>query len=680
MAARQVHGRHVSPSHMRRLRMFLLVLAVAVSGTLLFLLARVSLAVYQLQDSLSVLRVLAAGPSALEFPALASELRRLDQSLAVLETTGAQLGPLASPLAAFLAGLPAVGPAAEAAQDLLPVAGQSVSLARRTLGQVRPHLEQMPPQAGAPAFDGHAAVALATSLGSDTALLAADYESLAEQAARAAAHDGLPAPLRRPLHQLAQGLQLGAAAATLGPHLQWLLGMDSPRTLLIVAQNNDELRATGGFISAAGTVTVDKGQVALNDIVDSHAIDREDVELPPAPAPLQQYMQAKALVFRDANWWPDAPASAQTVADLYMLNTGVQVDGVLLLDTNALAHLVQALGAVTLPGRGVTLSAADLEQQLIAFWNPQPLNDNGELAADPMSTTPAAAGATLAERWAWWSQRKSFIPEVAQAVLLRVQSGDEGASALAALSAAVVSAFDDRSLQLWVRDAGAAAALHELGWDGALVPRPGADFLAVVDSNVGFNKVDSVMERSMDYQVAWPPSVTAEQASTPVATLTLTYTHSLAASDPGCDPTSRYGSSYANMTKRCYFDYVRVYVPDGSKLKAASGLQPDTTTSGAGEKGLQVFAGYFVQPPGSVYTVSLTYELPLSLQPEDYALVIQRQAGTEPLPVTLRIGQSSATTVLHTGRLEWQPTPGNTIRSTSASTGYTAIDPTNRVH
>src|SRR5213596_1610256 len=35
-----------------------------------------------------------------------------------------------------------------------------------------------------------------------------------------------------------------------------LAGLDRPKTYLILVENEDELRATGGYITAAGTVTV----------------------------------------------------------------------------------------------------------------------------------------------------------------------------------------------------------------------------------------------------------------------------------------------------------------------------------------------------------------------------------------------------------------------------------------
>lgn len=65
-------------------------------------------------------------------------------------------------------------------------------------------------------------------------------------------------------------------------------------------------------------------------------------------------------------------------------------------------------------------------------------------------------------------------------------------------------AEETRSIQLLVQDQYIGPLLAAQGWDGALAPLPDADFLAVVDTNMGFNKVDAVIERSLAYTITWP--------------------------------------------------------------------------------------------------------------------------------------------------------------------------------
>lgn len=633
----------------RRKLAALAILVLVTAGGLFFFTARLVLAVYQLYGAAGSMYEMVLPPGNLDNAAFASELRRAGQALDVLQTESAWLEPLAAPLLMNLTRVSAAEPAASTIGDLLEASWQSLDLAKIIYARVESRLASSPSQVDMSATAR--TLALGEAVAGDFSDLASDFRELAITTSRVAGHKGLPQPLRFRFEQLAQGAKLAAAVATLGPHLDWLLGSESARTLLVLAQNNDELRATGGFISAAGTITLNRGRVSIDNLVDSYSIYREDVDHPPAPTALQKYMKAYILLLRDANWSPDGPASAQLAADLYELDTGVRVDGVLLLDKGALAHLLQAFGPVSLPQPGVTLTATNLEQQLADLWNPKVSVTNGTAVDVTNSDSPASPARNLLPV-GWWEQRKDFVPQVAQAILERAQasSGDSLAAA-----SAILEALNDRSLQLWVKDAGTARALNDLGWDGALDPQPGRDFLAVVDSNVGFNKVDAVIERSLSYAVDWPIADGTVDQVAPTATLTLTYTHTLSATDPGCDQTPRYGNSYAELTRRCYFDFLRVYTPQGSRLLSSSGLQPGSTTSERGEKGLQVFSGFLVQPPGTVHIVTLTYQLPAAIGAEDYALVLQRQAGVKPLPVSLRAGLATVALVLDSGRFDWQP-------------------------
>ena len=76
-----------------------------------------------------------------------------------------------------------------------------------------------------------------------------------------------------------------------------------------------------------------------------------------------------------------------------------------------------------------------------------------------------------------------------------------------------------RDRSIYVRDAGAAAALTATGWDGRLPTAPPGDFLMVVDSNMGYNKVNLLVERTLTYEVNLGPQ--------PQATLSALYSLSL---------------------------------------------------------------------------------------------------------------------------------------------------------
>lgn len=83
------------------------------------------------------------------------------------------------------------------------------------------------------------------------------------------------------------------------------------------------------------------------------------------------------------------------------------------------------------------------------------------------------------------------------------------------------------------------------------------------------------------------------------------------------------------------------------------GVDPDSVSSGRGEHNLRLFAGYFVLAPGEQRVVTFRYALPANLKPDGYTLVMQRQSGASPLPLTVRLQDNEMVTMLVDGRLEW---------------------------
>lgn len=433
--------------------------------------------------------------------------------------------------------------------------------------------------------------------------------------------------------QLQQSLPPAALGMQLGPLLPKLLGLNGPVTYLILVQNNDELRATGGFISAFGLLTLENARISALEFVDSYALFREDLPYPPAPPPMQRYMAIPLLTLRDANWSPDLPTSAQLLQTLYRRETGRQVDGIVTLDLRAVELLFGALEPLQIEGADEQIMGATVVQQIKQLYS-----------------TPASLNADLetAGLGPWWQARKEFIPALARSARTRVENGQID---LFKLLAAVQTATSERALQLWLDDPVAQTQIAELGWDGGLHPDHDADYLALVDTNMGYNKVDAVIQRSLVYTVTWP----AGAGSPAQATATITYAHPLSVTDELCEPTPRYGADYDDMTERCYFNFVRLYAPGGSKLVEMKGVAPDSVKSQRGEARTQLFAGYFTVQPGETHVVTVTYTLPDRFTPEEYRLIIQRQSGTRPLPVSLTVGDRQWSTQLVGGRLVWPP-------------------------
>lgn len=426
-------------------------------------------------------------------------------------------------------------------------------------------------------------------------------------------------------------VNMGAALLKLAPHLSDLLGSNKPVTYLLLIQNNHELRATGGFITAVGKLTIDKGEIIELDFKDSYEVASDDVDHPWAPEPMRRFLGIDLMFLRDANWSPDLPTAAQMIRMIYMRNEGVPLDGVITLDLHAVELLMDGIGPLRIPDVGEALTGQNVIKQIKLFWQEAP---GGK----------TQTGDGLNE---WWQHRKDFMPVLGEAAIQRVQHGSVN---YVDLATALHTALEERAVQIWVRFPEAASVLASLGWDGSLRPLQDGDFLALIDSNFGYNKVDSILTRSLRYEVEWPEAENAPG----LARATITYKHPAVVPGHQCDITPRYSVSYDDMAARCYFNFVRLYVPAGSRLLDVAGVDLTTAASHPGENGTEVFSAYVTVPPGTEHVVTFQYELPARIQESGYRLAVRRQAGTDALPILATIGAHSTEFVVTQGFTLWK--------------------------
>jgi hypothetical protein len=428
-----------------------------------------------------------------------------------------------------------------------------------------------------------------------------------------------------------------------------LLGTSEPRTYLILIQNEDELRPTGGFISGVARVTVREGQVVELIFEDSYAVDDFSQPYPDPPLPLREIMGADLWVFRDSNWSPDFPTSARAAVELYQLRDDAPIDGVLALDQQAVRLLVTALGPLKVEEYPEPVTGENVIQAIRESWAPSP--DEGFTGE-------------------WWRHRKDFIGRLFTATVAKAQ--DESTEInLPGLGWAVLQALEERHLFIYLSDAGPASdALHEAGWDGALRESPG-DYLMVVDANLGFNKANPYIAEALSY------TVDLQDLDHPQAELVVEHRHMAAARAAACDHTTRYDLTYEQMMYRCYWDYVRVYVPEGSRLLEATRhpVPGELLVTGVGrtgdvevlpgEPGKSAFATFLVLPPGEQVETRFAYDLSPGVIEQQgdawrYSLYVQKQGGTDGHAVHVTLILPPAAEVISS-----DPTPieqvGNTL-------------------
>jgi len=580
-----------------------------------------------------------ASPKPEDLKAIGGELAQAEADFRALE---AELGPLL-PLCQYLGWVPLVGEDIQAAPYLLEIAIEVTAAGGAALEGIQPLTDLL--SRDEPTTREHLqgiSEQLVPVLLAQQPKFTEAQRKLSEAAqARAGIEKGELSPrlatLVDRLDEYLPLLQSALRGALLAPEL---LGASEQKSYLILAQNDDEVRATGGFISGVGLLRIAQGRITQLDFQDSYAVD--DLSQPHAepPLPLRRYMWADIWLLRDANWSPDFPTTAQVAAQIYEQDQGVAVDGVIAIDQQAVRLVVGALGPLRLEGYEESVTADNVVQLARRYW------------ASPVGAE-SLGEATTGD---WWVHRKDFMGTLLKATMAKLE-GEVTSAETMELAKAIQRSMEERHALVWLDDPAAAELLREAGWDGTIQATEG-DYLMVVDTNMGFNKVNPNVEEAIDYRVAM------DEGGNVRAVVTITYHNRSTREVEECVQEARYDLTYEGMMNRCYWDYLRLYVPRGSRLIEATRnpLPPGSLyrrLSGAGagsgepdigppEQGRdelhkEVFGTFFVVPPRETKEVRFAYELPSGILESAgwsssrdayrYSLLIQKQPGTKALPV-----------------------------------------------
>ena len=403
----------------------------------------------------------------------------------------------------------------------------------------------------------------------------------------------------------------------IAPFGEDLVGAGATRRYLMLGQSADELRATGGFVSALWLLTLEDGGLLDLRYHDTVRVDDwQRLELyPPAPAGLEEHMNANVWLLRDVSWEPDFPTVARTAADMYMIGQRQDVDGVVAINQWALLAILQALGDVEAPGGGAPISSRNLLSRL-------------EEGSD--------------------EHGRAYVDLALQGVLDRL-SQPLSLATLMRVASSFSASLDARDLLLYMEDADVQDFIEESGWGGQM-RHEGADYLYVVDSNVGWSKADRNIERSIKYEI----DLRGESGAR--VNLTLAYNNHSGPGSPGCEPQwLNRGTNYTQLKNACYWDFWRVYTPHGTRLLGNTRLSlPRYSVSveiGQGQPGEDtvkvsssynrtVLSGLFALGASQTTEFSVVYDLPPEVVRRDgdkieYELLVQKQPGSRRRAMTV---------------------------------------------
>lgn len=378
--------------------------------------------------------------------------------------------------------------------------------------------------------------------------------------------------------------------------LDLLFGSEQLKRYLLVFQNNNELRPTGGFMGSFAIVDVQKGKVLNFDIPGGGTYDLQgqlDVYVKP-PLPLQ--LANARWEFQDANWFPDFPASARKIEWFFEHGRGVTVDGVIAINASVLERLLLVLGPVVNEEYDLMITSdnaiTNLQQEVEIDYNKKE-NQPKKILSD-------FAGQFL--------QRMSAL-STADAIRLATELNE---------------AIQEKEIQVYFNDQAIENKMASFGWTGEVLPNAeNQDYLYLVNANIQGQKSDAVIEQKIEHQAV------VQADGTILDTVVINRKHN-----------GKKGENFYGVNN---VDYIRVYVPQGSELVEAGGfnypaedafytpeswykedsdllsneqeimIDTKTGTRVTSEFGKTAFGNWMMVEPGQTSQVYFTYKLPFKL-------------------------------------------------------------------
>ena len=359
---------------------------------------------------------------------------------------------------------------------------------------------------------------------------------------------------------------------------------------LVLAQNNAQLRPSGGFLGTYGLLTIGPSGFQLERFEDVYALPgaRSDMPVP-------EGMRTRRVYFHLANWWLDFPTTGKTMTELWgtILPRQPEIDGVIAIDLPTIRSLLEVFGPITVP------------------------EVSGQLTADNVFERLSYAVEVTYSGGQGDAGKKDAVVSLAEAVMERLigLSSDEFVPVMQALA----TSANEKHVQIYLTDSSAQSAMVAAGWSGAIAPSGDTtDLVAVANavmrrpakSNLGVTK-------ALDYTVGLDADGSAD------TTLVLHYKKS--ADNP-----------LGSLQDR-FYDLVRVNRISGTTLRGSTGI--DTLDDATG---LPTFAHYFRLDSGKSTSVTITATVPDAVRQGDagtwhYRLLVAKQADLVDTEATITV-------------------------------------------
>lgn len=399
---------------------------------------------------------------------------------------------------------------------------------------------------------------------------------------------------------------------------------NGPKSILVLFENNNELRPGGGFIGTYGFFKLNDGKIISQKISSVYDLDGQITDKIAPPGPFHDLTDHWGL--RDSNWFADFSSSAKKSSMFYDMVGHETPDAVIAVTPDLFVDMLRVLGPVYMQQYNLTLSADNFRDQVQL---------NTSVLYDKSANKPKQM---LAD----------FAPLFLQAMS---RANDQSHSELLAV---LLNNLYKKNILFYDRDPSIEQGFQNYNWAGQIASTD-RDYFAVVNANLGGKKTDLDIGQSADIKSE------VQSDGSIINTLTYSRSHKL---------------NFNQFDKN--IDFVRFLVPQGSTLVSAQGfvakpfyqadgkgylqqlgqpfmIDPDlqafdrtesfdtvsSTTTGQ-ESGKTFFGGWMEVAPGESQTVTLRYKLPFKISDSrKYSLLLQKQPGSTPVHLSYSLNSGN---------------------------------------
>ncbi|PIR43477.1 hypothetical protein COV24_02420 [candidate division WWE3 bacterium CG10_big_fil_rev_8_21_14_0_10_32_10] len=250
------------------------------------------------------------------------------------------------------------------------------------------------------------------------------------------------------------------------------------RNTLILIQNSNELRPTGGFIGSYALVQTENYKIKDYKFDDIYNIDGTLKEkyanlLHSTPLEYKDYLNTNYLYSRDINLLLNSKERDETVIKYFESTLNTKIDAIAYVNLNTLKNVLDITGPI-----------------FLAAYDTEVNSDNFDTLAQINSEKNYYEGST---------QKKNFLSLLGSKVIQNITT-NKGLLNSKSIEA-TINALQSKDMVFYFKDSKYQKIVEGLDLNGQIQKLDGYDYLYILENNLGENKVNKKTDKKVDYLI-----------------------------------------------------------------------------------------------------------------------------------------------------------------------------------